>query len=699
MKRVLPVVLAVFLASAVLAQNGRPIPIDSVQFVSKQELAKGNDDPIYYSNGNSTTADVITIEGVVCPMHPGFYGLSATSRKSTMLWQKNSMGWGGIEVMADPGSGNSYTDLAKLMGDIKFYDNFIPGFTVKCTGQLGDYQGNSQLYLTGAESEVTSIAKTEIKPIVLPLDSFKNSAGNDQLVSGEKYEHMYVEFKDVTVVNRSEWSSGRWNWSIKSASGITLNIRDYSGYYRSDGNNDSTISGTFLPPAEGARLEYIRGVIVQDNNNGYQLAPLVPSDVKVGTIVPPLLTSFTVTPQIPSSSDNVDFKITATDADGVNKVVININTGSGWTQYDMANNNGDDYEYSLDKQANGTAIQFYIVAEDNKGYKSYYPNETGADSYIKVLDGGISKISQIQSTLKANGESLYKDQTLKGIKITGIVTGSLYDFNGLAIIQDESDRYGAIFIQTKAGDNIDLWERGDEIEITEATVVESFGVTYLSDAVYTVKSFGNKLPAPVSNISIDSISVGSYDYTEAYEGLLISFDTVVITNQNPDAPSTYGEWSFGKDTMDGSASMRVDDQSAYLPDNFGLDSLTKGQELEFLTGIMYYSFGNWKLLPRDLNDIAGFGDPVTTGEMGGISFGVYPNPAQSVTRVRLASDQSQQVTVSLFDLTGRSIESRSMTVSQNMSAIDFDLSQLEAGTYILQIEGSTIKETTKLVKN
>lgn len=689
------------LSTGAFAQNGRAIPIDSIQYVSQQELAKGNDDPIYYSNGNNTKADVVVIEGVVCPMHPGFYGLS-TSRKSTILWQKNSKGWGGIEVMCDPGAVN-YSSLADLIDDSKFYDNFIPGLSVKCTGQLGDYQGNSQLYLTGVESEVTSLTKTEIKPLVLKLDTFKNLAGDNQLVTGEKYEHMYVEFQNVTVVNRAPDPNGnpRWRWSIQDGNGLKMEIRDFSGYTRNDGNNDSTISTTFTPPSEGTLLEYIRGAIVQTGFGGYMLAPLVPSDIKEGKEVPPLLTSLNVTPLVPTSSDDIVFSITATDADGVSAVTLNVNTGSGWQQFDMKKTSGDDYEYTLAKQPNGTLIQYYIMAEDVLNYKSYFPNQTGEDSYIQVKDGGISEFKDIQQTPKVNGESLYKNVTLSNLKLTGIVTGSLYDYSGVVSIQNGTDAYNAIYVRTKAGDGIDLWERGDEIEITEATVTEVFGVTYLEDVQFSVKGFGNALPATIKTIPIDSASQGIRDYTEAYEGMLIEFTDVVVQDTLPDPASfNSGEWTIAKDTMDGTASFRVDDISASIDPSFAPDTLKKGQKMKFIKGTMYYSFGNFKLAPRDKNDIHGYGQTIgTTKNMQSMSYSLFPNPTNNEARLRLVTESDELMNIQVTDIAGRLVWSTNVQTSNHPRTLSIPTESFDNGTYVVTLQTSDLKESLKLLKN
>jgi len=79
---------------------------------------------------------------------------------------------------------------------------------------------------------------------------------------------------------------------------------------------------------------------------------------------------------------------------------------------------------------------------------------------------------------------------------------------------------------------------------------------------------------------------------EEWEGVLVQ--TLCATVTNPDLG--YGEWEID----DGSGPGRVDDkgQITYVP--------TLG-DCNIYTGILAYSYGNYKLWPRDDNDIVGCG--------------------------------------------------------------------------------------------
>lgn len=688
---------AFFMVSAVNAQLGRAVRFDSIQFVSKQLLAQGNDDPEYFGEDQSST---LIVEGVVCQMHPGYYGLSATSRKSTMLFSKDHTGkWSGLEIMAEDGRGNNESSLADLLAATKFYDNFQPGLTVKCEGVLGAYQNNTQLYLTSSETEVTNLTETEIKATVVGIDSFKNSSGEDQLVTGEPYEHVYVEFRNVTVINREEWTTGRWNWSIRDVNGLTLDIRDYSGYYRTDGNNDYEIeNNNFAPPSEGTKLEFIRGVIVQ-SNNGYQLAPLVPSDIGLGEIVPPTIANISTSPAIPTSDDDILVGATITDDESVSTVTVHYAIGinsEDWSDINAANTNGDDWEATIPKQVDGSIIKIYIEAKDNAGNASYGPDQTGMGLLVKVIDGGLRKISDIQISPNTDGASIYDDKTLTSIAITGIVTGTV-NYLGITTIQDGSDPYSGIFIRSQAGDGLSQVKRGDILTITKATVTEVFGVTHLEDIEYT-KADGSELPSPITNISMDSFQ--NYNsYAEGYEGMFMEWTDVVVSDTAPDFPNFYGEFAFASDLQEGTPQVRVDDLSPFIEQNFANDTLELGQELAYIRGIMYYSFGNWKLLPRDKNDIDGYETkyPESVEEINAsINLKVFPNPTNNVINVTLdAKALGNNAIITVVDMTGK------VVLSENVSdaTTQLNVASLENGVYHLRITSENVATAYPILKN
>lgn len=700
MKYIFTCLLALMAFSISAQKLGRPVAFDSIQYVTDQELENGNDEPTYFGDGRNSDRSVITVEGVVCPMHPGFYGLSATSRKSTMVFSKDHTGkWSGLEVMASPGNANTESDLQALISKTRFYENFIPGFTVKFRGELGDFQGNTQLLLDGSETEVTRLTKTEIKPTVVTIDQFKDLTGVDQYQTGEPYEHVYVEFRDVRIVNVEEWDAGRWNWSIQDADGHVLDTRDFSGYFRGDENTDSTIQDatSFQPPPEGTFLDYLRGVIVQSNFAGYQIAPLVPSDVKIGIVVP-FITNRKVTPQVPESSDDIVISTTITDDGTIENATLNYAVGiesTDWKTMKLNNTNGDDWEANIGKFPNETLLKMFITAEDNEKNISTIPDSSGLRFITKVVDGGIRRISDIQKTPKIDGSSIYDGVSLENISVSGLVTATQKDL-GIAVIQEGFGPYSGIFIKNQPGSGLESLEQGDLVTITAATVEEDWSVTYLTEITYT-KTKGPGLPDPLRDISY-TIFESINDSSEAYEGMYMEWTDVVAVDTFPDI-GEYGEWTFGKDTLEGTPTLRVDDLSDFVPVNFAHDSLVPGQELGFIRGIMYYSHEEWKLLPRTLLDIDNWGfvekDTSSINEVdASINLRVFPNPAKDQLVIAFEEESRKLVNVQIVDVTGKILFEDRIAAGQNQ----FDVQHLRKGMYIIKLvspDWSTSKQFIK----
>jgi hypothetical protein len=127
-------------------------------------------------------------------------------------------------------------------------------------------------------------------------------------------------------------------------------------------------------------------------------------------------------------------------------------------------------------------------------------------------------------------------------------------------------------------------------------VAESFGRTGLravtSEPVvlYSVDHVG---PTPM-RVRVADIALGRAT-GEQYEGLLVETGPVTVTNPNPDAPDDFGEWLIA-DSPTGPAA-RVGDRGDYDYEPTG------GAGLMFVRGPVDFTFGDFKLQPRDSGDI------------------------------------------------------------------------------------------------
>lgn len=177
-------------------------------------------------------------------------------------------------------------------------------------------------------------------------------------------------------------------------------------------------------------------------------------------------------------------------------------------------------------------------------------------------------IQEIQESV--DGDSPLVDQI---VITSGIVTAA-YD-EGFWI-QDGTGAWSGVFVSE---DN-PATAVGDAVSIT-GIVQENFDLTRVNNLTdLTVESSGNALPAAEV---LTSAAAG----TEEWEGVLIQVLEVTCTDND----LGFGEWSIN----DGSGDYRVDDE-IYDAE----PQLLVGYDV---TGLAHFSFGDYKLFPRDASDV------------------------------------------------------------------------------------------------
>lgn len=712
-------ILIFLLSSTVILINaqshGPVIPMDSIQYVDTNSLNAGKTDPVYFKYG-----DTVTVEGIVT-FNPVYYGQS-TNRKATWLQDTVFKPFGAINVFIEPAIPGYSGNLGQLNNEVKFYENFLPGYRVKCTGILADYTENTQINLIPIESEIVNIPSVidtalPIKPLILTINTFmKNDGSGGQIVmrrTGEQYEGYFVQFNNVTVVDVSA-SGSRFYWSVQDSAGNKIQIRDNSGYYRNDHKEDAVWvkNYVFTPPTIGTQLSYIRGIIVQSSSAGgnvYMISPCLPSDIKIAAAAP-YIDVKSKYPAVPNSSQSVKIAARIKDNDGViQSATLYYSVGFGNKNFTPVNmsriGSTDFFEGIIPPAPDREYVNYWIRAIDDNGLITNSPDTLATGSLYRVLDNGIQKISDIQETPLKSGNSVFNGDTISNCNIRGIVTASLQHFPFIAI-QDGTDPYSAIFIKARSGDGLANLKQGDSIVIKACRVIEDFNVTYLTDCGnqnFELISRNNKLPQPVRLLYPDSVHLKIPKYCEPYECMLLQFDNVYVVSLNPDAPSgNFGEWSFSVDS-NATSGLRVDDLSSFIESNFNTDSLIIRQHLEYIRGLLYYSFGNWKMLPRTKFDISGyFSDTVTQNidnQDNLSSLNIYPNPAENYVVIKGNSSHPDMITLSLFDLNGKKLSARTINTYGQFTFI-FPLEFLNPGYYILQIKGNNMPcKNFRLLKN
>ncbi|MDQ3073562.1 MAG: T9SS type A sorting domain-containing protein, partial [Bacteroidota bacterium] len=574
------------------------------------------------------------------------------------------------------------------------------------TGVVDEFQGNTQLILLPFPAEITDLTPFEVEPEVLPISYFsklnESTATNEiQFTTGETYEGMYVEFRDVRVVNVQQ-SGGRYFWSIQDSAGNAISIRDVSSLVRNDGLADSIPhDNNFLPPTETSLLAYLRGIIVNYTLGGVPLfgvAPLKDGDIGPLTSSPPAVRSLKRVPALAKSTAPVTIRAYITDdKDSVVNAKLFYSVGidnKNFQQVVMTQIANDTFVANIPAQANGSFVNYWVWAVDNNDRTVFYPDSLSTGRMYVIKDEGIDEISDIQYTPQATGISLFNGDTLTNMSIHAIVTAARgpYDLN-IIVVQDANKPWSAIMIKGTSSISLDDLERGDSILITSASVREDFNVTVLENTTITILANDRPVPAPVTGLPIDSIRLGKTAYSEAYESMLLEFNNIIVIDTNADhtAGSNFGEFEVGYDAS--FPGLRADDLSADIPSNFNTDSLALNDTLGYLRGILFYSFGNWKLLPRNRTDIEGFMTPTDTvtsiHERIQIPVVIYPNPAASHVQVKGASPFH----VEIIDLSGKVIY-RSVAMQ---SSFNISLEGWTKGLYLVKMSNNQATSTSRLI--
>jgi len=251
---------------------------------------------------------------------------------------------------------------------------------------------------------------------------------------------------------------------------------------------------------------------------------------------------------------------------------INMNgDGTDWDYTDSwayrQNGNGPSTTFN---SANWTAPGLGTLEDVTVNADATNPFPLGTYSTEGGGSAGEVTIQEIQETTDPDGESPLVNQE---VITTGIVT-AVYD-EGFWI-QDGTGAWSGVFVRE---DNSGV-NQGDEVTVT-GTVQENFGLTRINSVTdITTESTGNALPV-AEIISTDLAG------TEEYENVLIQVLAVTCIDDD----LGFGEWLID----DGTGDYRVDDELY----NAG-PQLLVGYDL---TGIAYFSFSNFKLLPRDAADV------------------------------------------------------------------------------------------------
>lgn len=605
---------------------------------------------------NDADSELVTVGLVVCPQ----FVITYTGGGLTMLLHDTTNNyaneWGGILLR--------YPVADTALWDDMGFANVEKGDLIEVTAKVNDYPAGFMNSTTELVPD-TNIAVTVIKknvPIPAPTllnitdlnygpynsthgykDTIPSRQFSKPYSKAEQYECSLIELTGLSVTNYL--NSGR-QLVLAGAGGNQITDYDWS-YYFTIGNAGGAGDPNFHQPPVGAVMDTIRGTLGStsggENSDGYRIIPLYRGDIVWGVTLP-LVSAHRRYPVIVTPNDSVQVQVSfARESGGLPLykpvIVKSINFGP-WTidtlGFYKATSLPDSNiyaEYILDPDGNpwpaGTNVRYFFKGIDNFGDESIYANASGSFGndtsygffFYNVVNGGLT-IHDVQYTPYTNGRSLY----IGGVtSISGIVTADTTVMR-LAALSTTPTGVGtnAYYIQNGSGPWNGIWvistdslsavqlsavRLGDSVVVYGA-IEENFEVTTIFDSTVTIVAHNRPLPAPVT-ITTGTLGVrGNGDpVAEQWEGCLVR----VVNARFMDTAAYYTNITeYGID--DGTGEMHVLRDGMNNYSNHGADTISGdrifniGDRVDTMVGIVYYSYGNYKLVPRSNADIVA-GEP------------------------------------------------------------------------------------------
>ncbi|MDY6914761.1 MAG: FlgD immunoglobulin-like domain containing protein [Candidatus Cloacimonadota bacterium] len=298
---------------------------------------------------------------------------------------------------------------------------------------------------------------------------------------------------------------------------------------------------------------------------------------------------------------------------------------------------GKNREILVSSTENDGTWEWEIPADQPLGdYKVIVSNANGTDPWdesdspftiIEPIPVTPYTIYEIQYTEDPSGDSPHVDER---VSTTGVITAM---FSNSFFIQDGSGAWNGINVYPEDYD-VSMLNIGDEIYL-EATVIEYYNKTELTELANLEVLNNGGLPEPVV------ISTNDLATQEAYESVMVKVENLTVTN--PDLG--YGEWEID----DGSGACVVGSLGEYTYEPIQDD------QIGAITGIVDYSYGAYKLEPRNDDDID-FGSNNSDVTLPKISkVNNYPNPFNPQTTIRFQTNQNTNVKVTIYNLKGEKV--------------------------------------------
>lgn len=707
-KFVLITSIIVLAFSSVFSQTYPLVSIRDIQFRTEADLNTGNDASLHIG-------DTVRVVGIV--MVPSLDNPTTTRRPIMWAggrWQTYivdtafSNEWAGLNILQD----DSVTQLTLM-------DLLDSTQVVEFTGEIVEYPstGTSKqtemMVLRTIPLNFLGTVPTRPAPVEVNISDFALGTA-PQMVTGEKYEGMYVIIRNVFTSDRNLTNG---SFAINDASGNKIFIHDQSGYFTRRAHQ----LRTWDPPVDGTTLNYLRGVI-GTGSQGYVIRPIFQNDIELGTTIPPSISSIVRDNAVVSPTQSVNISANITDVDGTvssAKIKYRVNSGT-LTEINMTNTSGNIWSGTIPGVSDSSLVDYFIWAQDNGGNSTINPIDTLRSRYFYLVLNRPLTIQDVQYSPFGNGLGGYVNYR---VTLRGIVTADTSDLRGdggsitrRSYIQNGTGPWSGIWVAGLTGDEL---KKGDDVSVS-GLIRELFSHTAIDSVTSMTKhSSGNAIPAAQLQTTgeIGGKTKGTVS-AEKWEGVLIKFNNLTVSNENADGnpgPGGGGNSNFGEIVVtDGSGDLRLELQegpnkyhnnwTTSLPLNKTTQVKT-GYKFDSITGVLFFSFSNYKLVPRTDADFVGFSTSVGDKPEFPNEFSLkqnYPNPFNPSTVIEYSLPKSSNVSLKIYDVLGREIVSlvNNEIQTAGVHKYFFNASGLSSGIYLYKItaDGFTSSKKMLLIK-
>jgi hypothetical protein len=580
-------------------------------------------------------------------------------------------------------------------------------------------------------------------PITVTADQFMTGGydgvgKNIKCSTGEQWEDCYVQLTNLIVVSSVNSTNG--TVALQDAAGNEIATMDGSRWFtlRLNAPTGSPLpyrdpASTFTQPKTGQVIDTIRGYIATNSGSdaarGYRIYPVFSGDMVFGKTLP-VITTHRRNPVALTSSDTA--KITVKSYPLFNDIrysapiksvqlYFSVDNGS-WQSISMTGPNSTDSTWvgKINPVGQDKMVRYYIVATDssdrksimaNAGYGSTWSDTTQGYFFYTVRNRQLT-IPDVQYTPFTNGLS-----SLLGAVVTvnGVVTADTSDLNinstgtGPWYIQTGNAPWNGIWVYDAKNILLDV-HKGDSITVLGTVQENNDGlagqvgrVTRIYDSTVAIVSHGNAIPGPVICTTLGLGAGNGAPTAEPYEGMLVQVNNVTVTDTFP----TYSD-NTEYAVNDGSGVTIVRDAdgmnkySVVQGDTlYGKTILKNGAKFSYIRGILYFSFNQYKLVPRTNSDYGIYTPPtsVRTNNIMPTKFKLaqnYPNPFNPSTKIEFDLNKSGFASLKIYNILGQEIASLvNETHAAGHYEVLFDASRFSSGLYIYRLQsasGSAVKK-------